>query len=321
MRLLPPSMRESRAPSGASCSSTRFRILIALPRPLSISRPEWPPRRPPTLISRPTVPAGAASRLDRPCAHRVAPARTPDVQGAFFLGVEVQQRLALEEPGLQAVRAGEAGFLVDREEELERAVDQRLVGHDGQARRDGHAVVGAERGAVGHHRVALAHQRDRVLQEVVLLVGPLLGHHVEVALQAHHRTLRRTPSTPASARPPCRPCPGRPRAPASWPCRPRSRHGGFVFRGTGDLRNLGEVLPQSGGFQSVNRIRHVGGSFARRGSLTVAQRQQGLGTGRWGLVGRGDHRVGGSTARRGGELAPSAEPLAPTIASVHDHFS
>ena len=64
LRLLPPSMRASRAPSPARSSSTRFRILTALPRPLSISIPEWPPLRPVTEISRPTSLAGTSSGVN-----------------------------------------------------------------------------------------------------------------------------------------------------------------------------------------------------------------------------------------------------------------
>ena len=194
---------------------------MALPRPLSISRPEWPPRRPPTLISRPAVPAGAASVSSAHVPIVSRPPEHPTYRAPSSSESRFSSDLALQEPGLQAVRAGEAGLLVDREEELERPVDQRRVGHDGQARRHGHAVVGAERRAVGHHRVALADERDRVLEEVVLLVGALLRDHVEVALQAHHRAVLAGPSTRASARPPCRPRPGRTRAPASWRCRRR----------------------------------------------------------------------------------------------------
>ena len=61
LRLFPPSIEESRAPSSARCMSVRFRILIALPRPLSISSPEWPPFKPVTVNRQATEFAGAAS--------------------------------------------------------------------------------------------------------------------------------------------------------------------------------------------------------------------------------------------------------------------
>ena len=115
-----------RAPSaGQRRCRTRVRILRALPRPLSISRPEWPPRSPVTVTSSPAPPAGAASNCGRPGAGGVAAARAADVQLALVLGVEVQQDRALEEARLEVVRAGEAGLLVDGEQELERPVLER----------------------------------------------------------------------------------------------------------------------------------------------------------------------------------------------------
>ena len=128
---------------------------MALPRPLSISRPEWPPLRPVTVTQRrrrrPPAPR-RTSTVQR--ADGVAAAGAADVERALLLGVEVHQRAARRRSRrLEVRRAGEAGLLVDREEELERPVDQGLVLHDREVRRHRDAVVGAERGAVRHHEV------------------------------------------------------------------------------------------------------------------------------------------------------------------------
>ena len=106
-------------------AATRVRIFSALPRPVWISRPEWPPFSPFTVTSRPAPPAGASSHSQRPGAGAVAAARAADVQLALVLRVEVQQDRALEEARLQVVGARQPRLLVHREEELERPVLER----------------------------------------------------------------------------------------------------------------------------------------------------------------------------------------------------
>ena len=63
--------------------------------------------------------------LDGPRAGRVLAAGAADVERALLLGVEVEQRSALEEARLESVAPGQPGLLVDREQELERAVLER----------------------------------------------------------------------------------------------------------------------------------------------------------------------------------------------------
>ena len=60
-RLLPPSTLATRAPIPCRASSTRVIIFRALPRPVWISRPEWPPFSPLTVTSSPVPPIGASS--------------------------------------------------------------------------------------------------------------------------------------------------------------------------------------------------------------------------------------------------------------------
>ena len=144
-----------RTPRGPA--ATRFRIFSALPRPLSISRPECPPRRPVTPTSSGLAPRGAGSHFNGPRA-RSCPCRpssrrraTPSSSESRFSSIGLWTK-----PGSQVVGAGQAGLLVDGEQELQRTVLERPVLHDGQVRGDRDAVVRAERRAVGHQDVVAA---------------------------------------------------------------------------------------------------------------------------------------------------------------------
>src|SRR5512143_174839 len=99
LRLLPPSIDERRAPRPSSASSARLRILMALPRPVWISRPECPPLRPDTVRWPATNPFGAGSNasahvpvVSRPPEHPTY--RAPSSSESRFISV----RLTRESP-------------------------------------------------------------------------------------------------------------------------------------------------------------------------------------------------------------------------------
>ncbi len=131
---------------------------------------------------------GRRARRHRGLRHRQVDldrdaAGAADVDRALLLGVEVQEAPAGEEVGAELGGAGQAGLLVEGEEELERAVDHVVRGDEGEHRGDADAVVRAEGGAVGGQVVALAQRPDRVGREVEVDVGVLLLDHVEVRLE------------------------------------------------------------------------------------------------------------------------------------------
>ena len=111
------------------------------------------------------------------------PPAQPMVSVALLLAVEVEEVLApCSRPGWRFVGAGEAGLLVDGDEELEGAVRDVLGGHDRQGRGHADAVVGAEGGARRPEPVAVAHHPDGIAGEVVVGAFVLLADHVHVGL-------------------------------------------------------------------------------------------------------------------------------------------
>ena len=129
-------------------------------------------------ICRRTLPLGA------PASDRVLSACAPDIKGSFLFGIEVQQGPAFQQGWAQVLRTCQPGFLLNGEQQLQRAVLQGRVLHDGKGCRHSDAVVGAKRGSICHQHMLLADELDRVLQEVVHLVGVFLAHHVQMGLQA-----------------------------------------------------------------------------------------------------------------------------------------
>ena len=72
-------------------------------------------------------------------------ARAADGQDAFFLGVDVEKPLALQNGGVEADRAVHAGFLVDGKQAFKPRVREVLRVQNRQCHRNGNAVVAAER--------------------------------------------------------------------------------------------------------------------------------------------------------------------------------
>ena len=124
----------------------------------------------------------------------VGAARRADGQLTVLLAVQVQQRRSAHKGGVEPARAlaRAADLLVDRHQQLQRAVRQRLVLGQRHHRRDTDAVVRAERRPVGGQPVALANERDPALGGIVGAVRPTLADHVQMPLQDENR--RRLPT-------------------------------------------------------------------------------------------------------------------------------
>lgn len=113
----------------------------------------------------------------------IHPTGAAQVEVAPFLGIQVDQPLAVQGAGRQFARAVHARFLVDGEQHLQRRMNQPRLLQRGQRQRHADTVVGAQRGVLGRHPAVAHHRLDRVTLEIVHRAGIGLAHHVEVALQ------------------------------------------------------------------------------------------------------------------------------------------
>ena len=94
--------------------------------------------------------------------------------------------MRLEQPAGKFGGAGEARFLVDGVDKLERPVRDVGALHDRERCSHADAVVGAQRGALGFQPVAVANHLDGIGIEVVGGAFVLFADHVEMALQQSH---------------------------------------------------------------------------------------------------------------------------------------
>ena len=100
--------------------------------------------------------------------ERLQTAGAPDGDDAVVLAVEVEQVVALQHVALDVDGTGEAGLLIDGGEHLERAALDVVVEQGSQGQSQAHAVVGAQRGAVGAHPLAVDHSFDGVGLKVMV---------------------------------------------------------------------------------------------------------------------------------------------------------
>ena len=147
-----------------------------------MSTPECPPFRPDTFTRHAASPDGLGERHLAP-PDGLHAARAADAQRSRLFVVEVEKVLRLQHSALELRRARQAGFFVDREHELQRTVRDVRAFHHCQRRRNAHAVVGAQRRALGLQPVAVAPHVNRIGIEIVRRAFVLLAHHVEVSLQ------------------------------------------------------------------------------------------------------------------------------------------
>ena len=77
----------------------------------------------------------------------VRPASAPDVQRRVLLSIQVEHCAASEQLGVELHRARQAGFLVDREQQLKRPVNRLGVFGHRHRGRNADAIVRAQRRA------------------------------------------------------------------------------------------------------------------------------------------------------------------------------
>ncbi len=199
---------------------------------------------------------GLAFPFERQGQAGVGAAGATDGERALVLAVEVEEHLAGEEALGDLVGPGQPGLLVDREQELEGAVDERLVLHHGQGGGQADAVVGAEGRALGVDPFAPDLGQDGVLAEIVDLVRVLLADHVQVALEdgphgrlaAGRRRLadQDVADLVALAR----------QAQGGGDRKDMIPEGLFAARAMGDGQDLGEMLPEKLGIEIGERSGH-----------------------------------------------------------------
>ena len=113
----------------------------------------------------------------------VEPAGASDAQRVLLFVVEIEEVPGLEKSAGKLGSAGEAALFVDREDEFQWTMRDRVALHDGERGGHSHPVVGAQGGAVRFQPVAIHHQADGVGIEVVDGAFVLFADHVQVALK------------------------------------------------------------------------------------------------------------------------------------------
>ncbi len=202
-------------------------------------------------LDAPRLAGWGGATLDLAPGHRVDAAGAADAKRVLLFVVEIEEVLGLEQSAGKLGSAGEAALFVDRKDEFERAMGDRIAFHDGERGSHAHSVVGAESRAVGFEPVAIHHQADGVGIEVVERALVLLADHVQVALNGSRNGA------------------GAPRARGladdhiaggvlhrfQAQTAGQGKHifagSGFLFRGAGNGRKSGKVLPDGLGFEIV----------------------------------------------------------------------
>jgi len=107
------------------------------------------------------------------------------VEFAFIFRVEVDEDIALKHACFEAVGTVHARFFGGREETFEGPV--RDIGGCQECHGGGHAdaVIGAQGGAVGAHPFPVDDRLNGILLKVVGFVVVFLGNHVKVPLKDH----------------------------------------------------------------------------------------------------------------------------------------
>ena len=173
-------------------------------------------------------------------------------QLAFFLGVQVEEDVALEDTGLQAVGARHAGFLIVGDKHLQRAVLHGRVFQGCQAKGYADTVVGTQRGTVGRHPFPIDIGVDGIFQEIVRGIGSLLRHHVHMTLHDNAlAVLHAGRGGNADDDVPCVVLDGI-KAVRNAPIIQILNYFPFVLGGTGNLCEGIKVLPDHLGFQFLN---------------------------------------------------------------------
>ena len=106
-------------------------------------------------------------------------------QFAFFLGVQVEEDVSLQQAGSQGIGSVHAGFFRVGGQKLQGTVLDGGIFRGGHRQGQADAVIGPEGGAVCRHPFAVHVGADGVFQEIVPAVRSFLGYHIHMALQDH----------------------------------------------------------------------------------------------------------------------------------------
>src|ERR1700739_1577935 len=98
--------------------------------------------------------AGGGNESEVAASGGVESAGTADTERTDFFIVEIEIVPGFQNPRLEFGRAGDAGFVVDGEVKLERAVGEVFAFQDRESRSDTDAVIGAEGSAIGLEPIA-----------------------------------------------------------------------------------------------------------------------------------------------------------------------
>ncbi len=115
------------------------------------------------------------------------PTCATDVERPLLFRVHVDEATALQKIGSQIAGAGQSGLFIHSKQKLQRPVFNVGAFHDGQSRGHADAIVGTECGSHGIKVTALFARFDRIVVEIVLHIGILFIHHVQMRLQNGNR--------------------------------------------------------------------------------------------------------------------------------------
>ena len=109
------------------------------------------------------------------------------VELAFRLRIQVQQVFSFEPSRLERIGTVHAGLFINREERLQRRVNDRLVCKDSHRSSHADTVICTKRGTVCSHPfpILLYICLNSIFLEIKDLVAVLLRHHVHVSLENH----------------------------------------------------------------------------------------------------------------------------------------
>ena len=109
----------------------------------------------------------------------------PDVDGALFLGVQVEEDPASQQIPAKAEGSGEPSFFVHGEQKLKGPVQDIPALHDSQHGCNAHTVVCAQRGSFRPDPFAFSYQPEGVPGKVMDRVPVLFTDHVQMTLEYH----------------------------------------------------------------------------------------------------------------------------------------
>jgi len=117
------------------------------------------------------------------CGTHVHSACTANVKFTFILRVQIQKYLSFEYALFKVPGTSHAGFFINREQRLQRAVSKLGIGHRRHGGSHSYTIVSAKRGAFCLNPSLVNPGFNGIFLKVKFFVGILLGHHVNMSLK------------------------------------------------------------------------------------------------------------------------------------------